>query len=182
MLDVVRGWLTAGADGLRLDLFHALHKDLVCRQSLLLPTRTFPDNPDGFFQRSRHTLNHPDTLAFACELRRVVDEFSDPPRFLVGEVFGDMPTLRSYCGEQYDGLHLVFLSKSLTTRFSAGSFRDLIREFEAHFPKPLQPTWVFGNHDRPRLIERLGGDSEKAKLVGGSSAHRARRSRHLLRR
>lgn len=166
MLDVVRGWLTAGADGLRLDLFHALHKDLSFADNpfSFRPVPS-PDNPDGFFQRSRHTLNHPDTLAFACELRRVVDEFSDPPRFLVGEVFGDMPTLRSYCGEQHDGLHLVFLSKSLTTRFSAGSFRDLIREFEAHFPKPLQPTWVFGNHDRPRLIERLGGDSEKAKLV-----------------
>ena len=166
MLDVVRGWLTAGADGLRLDLFHALHKDLSFADNpfSFRPVPS-PDNPDGFFQRSRHTLNHPDTLAFACELRRVVDEFSDPPRFLVGEVFGDMPTLRSYCGEQHDGLHLVFLSKSLTTRFSAGSFRDLIREFEAHFPRPLQPTWVFGNHDRPRLIERLGGDSEKAKLL-----------------
>ncbi len=166
MLDVVRGWLTAGADGLRLDLFHALHKDLSFADNpfSFRPVPS-PDNPDGFFQRSRHTLNHPDTLAFACELRRVVDEFSDPPRFLVGEVFGDMPTLRRYCGEQHDGLHLVFLSKSLTTRFSAGSFRDLIREFEAYFPKPLQPTWVFGNHDRPRLIERLGGDSEKAKLL-----------------
>ncbi|MGH2741181.1 MAG: alpha-amylase family glycosyl hydrolase, partial [Thermoleophilaceae bacterium] len=166
MLDVVRGWLTAGADGLRLDLFHALHKDLSFADNpfSFRPVPS-PDNPDGFFQRSRHTLNHPDTLAFACELRRVVDEFSDPPRVLVGEVFGDMPTLRRYCGEQHDGLHLVFLSKSLTARFSAGSFRDLIREFEAHFPKPLQPTWVFGNHDRPRLIERLGVDSEKAKLL-----------------
>lgn len=121
MLDVVRGWLTAGADGLRLDLFHALHKDLSFADNpfSFRPVPS-PDNPDGFFQRCRHTLNHPDTLAFACELRRVVDEFSDPPRFLVGEVFGDMPTLRSYCGEQHDGLHLVFLSKSLTTRFSAG--------------------------------------------------------------
>ena len=166
MLDVVRSWLTAGADGLRLDLFHALYKDLSFADNpfSFRPVPS-PDNPDGFFQRSRHTLNHPDTLAFACELRRLVDEFSDPPRFLVGEVFGDMPTLHRYCGEKHDGLHLVFLSKSLTTRFSAGSFRDLIREFEAHFPEPLQPTWVFGNHDRPRLIERLGGDSEKAKLL-----------------
>jgi glycosidase len=166
MFGVVRRWLSLGADGLRLDLFHALHK---CPSFEDNPFSFRPvpsdDNLEGFFQRPSRTMNHPDTVAFARDLRAVVDEFSDPPRFVVGEVFGDMQTLRSYCGEAQDGLHLVFLFKALTTRFSAQSFRELIGEFEAHFPAPLQPTWVFGNHDRPRLMDRLGLCRERAKLL-----------------
>jgi alpha-glucosidase len=123
------------------------------------------DNLEGFFQVPRHTMNHPDTVAFARELRAVVDEFTDPPRFVVGEVFGDLKTVRSYCGGGHDGLHLVFLFKALSTRFSARSFRELIGEFEAHFPAPLSPTWVFGNHDRPRLMDRLGLTADQAKLL-----------------
>jgi alpha-glucosidase len=166
MLAVVRSWLSAGADGLRLDLFHALHKDPSFADNPLslraIPTDT---NTAGFFQRPRHTLNHPDTLAFARELRTVVDAFQKPERFVVGEVFGDMPTLRKYCGDAQDGLHMVFLFKALTTEFSARAFRALIREFEHTFPAPLTPTWVFGNHDRPRLFERLGDHADKAKLL-----------------
>ena len=166
MLGLVRHWLAAGADGLRLDLFHVLYKDAA-----------FADNPgslrmvpsteklDGFFQSPVHTQHHADTVRFASELRTVVDEFQAPPRFLLGEVFGDSETLRRYCGEDQTGLHFVFLFKSLTTRFSARAFRALIEEYERHFPEPLAPTWVFGNHDRPRLIERLGNQIEKAKLV-----------------
>lgn len=166
MFELVRHWLSAGADGLRLDLFHVLYKDA-----------SFADNPsslrmvpssenlDGFFQSPVHTQNHLDTVRFASELRTVVDEFQAPPRFLLGEVFGDSETLRRYCGEEQTGLHFVFLFKSLTTRFCARAFRELIEEYERHFPEPLAPTWVFGNHDRPRLIERLDNQIAKAKLV-----------------
>ncbi len=33
------------------------------------------------------------------------------------------------------------------------------------FPEPLMPILVFANHDRTRLISRLGGSIEKAKLL-----------------
>jgi oligo-1,6-glucosidase/alpha-glucosidase len=166
MLHVVRSWLAAGADGLRLDLFHALHKDASFADNPF-SLRPLPgeDNLAGFFQAPRHTVHHPDTLEFARELRSAVDEFAHPTRFLLGEVFADLPTLRKYCGDRQEGLHLVFLFKALTTPFSAAAFHRLIREFEAHFPDPLLPTWVFGNHDRPRLLERVEGHSEKAKLL-----------------
>jgi alpha-glucosidase len=96
----------------------------------------------------------------------VVDEFRDPPRMLVGEVFGSTETLRRYCGDhEAKGLHLVFLFKTLGARFTAPAFRELIAEFEALFPDPFHPTYVFGNHDRPRSIERLGLDPHKARLL-----------------
>lgn len=166
MLDVVRHWLREGADGLRLDVFNAIHKDASFANNPFSP-RPFPsaENPDGFFQRPLYTQNHPDTFTFARELRAVVNEFHDPPRFVVGEVFGSTEVLRDYCGAAGDGLHLVFLFKSLQASFKAPAFRKLIGEFEAAFPEPLQPTYVFGNHDRPRSMERLRNDPAKARLL-----------------
>jgi oligo-1,6-glucosidase/alpha-glucosidase len=166
LLDVVRHWLREGADGLRLDIFNAIFKDPAFADNpkslRALPSE---DNPGGFFQRALYNQNHPDTFAFARELRAVVDEFDDPPRFMVGEVFGSPDLLREYCGPSGEGLHLVFLFKSLRTPFRAEAVRDLVSELEAAFPEPLYPTYVFGNHDRPRQMERLGNDPARARLL-----------------
>jgi len=127
MLDVVRHWLGLGFDGMRLDIFNCLFKDPLFAENPFSP-RPLPseDCPDGFFQSYRNTVNHPDTLRFARTLRRVVDEFADPPRFLVGEVFGAPALLRDYCSDDTgDGLHLVFLFKSLRTPLTAPAFRAL---------------------------------------------------------
>lgn len=166
MLDVVRHWLREGADGLRLDIFNAIYKDASFADNPFSP-RPFPSehNPDGFFQRALHTQNHPDTIAFARELRAVVDEFTDPPRFVVGEVFGHTDLLREYCGAEGQGLNLVFLFKSLRTPLTAPALRELVLEFERAFPEPLHPTYVFGNHDRPRGMERLGNDPARARML-----------------
>jgi oligo-1,6-glucosidase/alpha-glucosidase len=165
MLEVVRHWLRQGVDGLRLDIFNAIFKDASFADNpfslRLLPSA---ENPHGFFQRNVHTIDHPDTLSFARDLRKTVDAFQDPPRFLVGEVFGDPTTLRRYCGAEADGLHLVFLFKTLRMRFAGRGVRALIREIEQAFPEPLTPTYVFGNHDRTRLLQRLDGHQQKAKL------------------
>lgn len=169
MFDVVRHWLRAGADGLRLDIFNALFKDpgFADNPPSLRPLPS-EDNPDGFFQRNVNTINHPDTLDFARELRAVVDEFTDSPRFLVGEVFGPPELLRRYCtsdGKKSDGLHLVFLFKTMRTGVDARELRALLAEYEREFPAPLCPTWVLGNHDKPRLLERLDGDERKARAL-----------------
>jgi len=166
MLGVVRHWLDRGVDGLRLDVFNAIYKDSSFEDNPFL-MRLVPseDNPHGFFQRNLHTIDHPDTLAFARELRTVIDEHKEPTRFLVGEVFGDPASLRRYCGENADGLNLVFLFKAMRTRFTVRSVRALIAEVEESFPDPFLPTYVFGNHDRPRFIHHLGDHQGKAKLM-----------------
>jgi oligo-1,6-glucosidase/alpha-glucosidase len=165
MLEVVRHWLRQGVDGLRLDIFNAIYKDASFADNPFM-LRALPNeqNPHGFFQRNVHTIDHPDTLAFARDLRKTVDEFRDPPRFVVGEVFGNPTTLRRYCGAEADGLHMVFLFKTLRVRFASRSVRALIREIERAFPEPYTPTYVFGNHDRTRLLQRLDGHQRKAKL------------------
>ena len=166
MLAIIEGFLRRGVDGLRLDIFNALYKDagFLNNPPSLRPLPS-EDNADGFFQQNRYTINHPDSIAFARKLREFVDNVPGGPRFLVGEVFGPPALLRAYCGERGDGLNLVFLFKSLRTEFSASAFHDLIAEYEREFPSPLLPTWVLGNHDRARYIERVGDDPRRAKVL-----------------
>lgn len=161
MLNNVRFWLERGVDGFRLDIFNAIFKDASFENNpfswRFIPTES---DPNGFFQKNVHTIDHPDTFAFAKELRAVVDEFQVPERFLVGEVFGTADTLKRYCGNQ-DGLHMVFLFETLTVAPKASAIRAVMQEFEHHFGAPFVPTYVWGNHDRPRRLGFLAEQDER---------------------
>lgn len=165
MFDAVRFWLKKGVDGFRLDIINTIFEDPEFRNNpfswTLIPS---DDNPAALFQNPKYTRDHPDTFQFVQDLRAVIDEFNDPPRFLVGEVSAPIDTLVKYCGVNADGLNLVFLFQTLGTPLKAEAFRMLLEKFEKHFKDPLLPTWVFSNHDRMRRITRLADNAEKAKL------------------
>jgi oligo-1,6-glucosidase/alpha-glucosidase len=167
MFDMVRFWLKEGVDGFRLDIFNCIIKDKNFRDNPFSPFRVLPstDYPGGNFQIRKHSLNQPENFLLARELRDVTDEFSDPDRFLIGEVFGSHETIKHYLGADQDGLHLVFLFDILFYKFSAKFFRKKILEFEYHYPAPDVPTVVFSNHDQLRSIRIIGNDLEKAKLL-----------------
>ncbi len=166
MLDTVQFWLEKGADGFRLDITDVIFEDPEFRDN---PgsLRLFPSekSPDFLFQSTKYTQHHPDTLLFMKRLRRLIDEYKNPPRFMVGEVYGPMYMKKQYCGDgNAPGLNLVFLFDSMGTPLNAIRFKKLIQLYEKYFPEPLIPTWVFGNHDRYRRISRLQGNIDKAKI------------------
>lgn len=167
MLDVARFWLTKGVDGFRLDIFNSIYEDTSMADNpfgwRIIPNE---ENPDGFFQKARYTVNQEQSFAFATELRALLDSFQDSPRFTVGEVFGNTATIKKFC--TYDGkqgLHSVFLFKTLGTKFSAKAWRSTITEFEHDFPDPFIPTYVFSNHDRRRSMAIVDNDVRKMKLL-----------------
>lgn len=165
MLDTLRFWMDKGVDGFRLDIVNALFEDAEFRDNpfkwTLLPS---DDDPTMAFQGSDNTLNHPDTLAFMKTLRALVDGHDEKERFLVGEVNAPMEQARAHCGDRADGLHLVFLFASLSTKLKACKMQALMQRYEQLFPEPYCPTWVFGNHDRARRISRIGDTIEMGKL------------------
>jgi len=167
MLDVARFWLSKGVDGFRLDIFNSIYEDTALLNNppslRIIPTE---ENPDGFFQQAKYTVNQVESFRFATELRAVVDSFTEPPRFLVGEVFGNTATIKQFCEfEGTKGLHSVFLFQTLGAKFKAGAWKEIIHGFERDFPEPFIPTYVFSNHDRKRSITSVGNDPSKAKLL-----------------
>ncbi|HET7062555.1 MAG TPA: alpha-glucosidase [Nitrosospira sp.] len=167
MFDVVRFWLSKGVDGFRLDIISAIYEDpdLTPNPASLRLTPS-----DGslsvFFQHLKNNFLHEKSFEFATELRSVVDEFDNPKRVLIGESHGDESVISRFCRtNEKDGLHAVFLFKAISTPFRAENYRKMLMTFEEHFPEPLTPTLVFANHDRTRIISRLGGSVAKAKLL-----------------
>ncbi|MBE0527002.1 MAG: alpha-glucosidase, partial [Candidatus Thorarchaeota archaeon] len=170
MFDTVRYWLDKGVDGFRLDIINTVFEDEAF-QNNPFSRKFFPSDADdkSFFQNKIHTINHPDNFIFVKELRSVLDEYSDPERFLVGEISASFEILKRYCGNEEnktktDGLHLAFLFKSLNAKLDASIFHKIISEYEQYFSEPYTPTWVFSNHDQMRRISKLGTDMVKAKL------------------
>jgi oligo-1,6-glucosidase/alpha-glucosidase len=165
MFEMVRHWLDKGVDGFRLDIFNYIYEDPDFKDNpfslRVVPTQ---DYTKMFWQEKKYNMNHPDDFALAKELRSILDKY-DPPRFMVGEVFGDHKTLRNFLGEKQDGLNLVFLFDISALEWDAGFFREKIRRIEAFYPYPYTPTYVFSNHDRPRSITLLGDDMQKAKTL-----------------
>lgn len=170
MFDTVRFWLEKGVDGFRLDIINTIFEDPAFRNNPFA-RKYFPSEEDdkSFFQNKIHTMNHPDNFEFVKELRSVIDEYSDPERFLVGEITASLDILKKYCGEQKNetktnGLHLTFQFQSLNVALDATHLHRLIGRHEQFFPEPYTPTLVFSNHDQMRRITKLGNDINKAKL------------------
>ena len=109
-------------------------------------------------------MNQPESYEFARELRAVTEEFGD--KMLLGEVSGNRALIRRFLGaEVNDALTQVFDFSMLNFKFTAGYFRELLRDVEAHFAEPFMPVFVFSNHDSRRSIRRLGNDPARAKLL-----------------
>ena len=164
MFQTAKFWLDKGVDGYRLDIFHAIYKG-----------EHFEDNPlhwsyipiqdkCGFFTEWKYTVNQPETVQLAHELRGVFDTYS-PPRFMIGEIFGSDLQIKKYLGERSDGMHAIFLWDLMDFRFKADFFWDVINHYETWYPAPFTPVLVLGNHDSRRWIERVHGDTQKAKLI-----------------
>lgn len=166
MFAIMRYWLDKGVDGFRLDIFNSIFKDPEFRDNpfsfRLIPT---PDSQDeAFFQKKIHTLNHPDCFGLAKEVHSLLDEYKED-RFLLGEVSGDDSILKKFLGENHDGLHLVFQFELIHFQFSAKFFQDILKKNEAIYPYPYIPTYVYGNHDQMRYIDKIDRDATKAKLL-----------------
>lgn len=166
MLGVLDFWLQKGVDGFRLDIFNSIYKDEQFRDNpfsfRFFPT---PDNHDeAFFQKKQYNLNLPESFSFAKEVRKHISKYKHKP-FLIGEVSGSDQVLKSFLGEKADGLNLVFQFELIHFQYKAKFFKDLLEKNETVFPNPYTPTYVLGNHDQRRYIDRLGGDIRKAKLL-----------------
>ncbi|TGK87950.1 alpha-glucosidase [Leptospira noumeaensis] len=166
MFGVLDFWLKKGVDGFRLDIFNSIYKDESFKDNpfslRFFPT---PDNHDeAFFQKKTYNLNLPESFLFAKEVRKHISKYKQKP-FLIGEVSGSGKVLKSFLGEKADGLNLVFQFELIHFDYHAQFFKELLDKNEKEFPTPFTPTYVLGNHDQRRYIDRLGGDIRKAKVL-----------------
>lgn len=155
--EVMRFWLWRGVDGFRVDVLWHLIKD-----------KEFRDNPPNpGYQAGRpaverlleiYSADQPEVHEVVRDLRRVLDEF--PDRVLIGETYLPIERLVGYYGKG-DEAHLPFNFHLIETPWTAEAVLSLIERYEHALPRGAWPNWVMGNHDRPRLLGRLGAQGAR---------------------
>jgi alpha-glucosidase len=150
MLDVLRFWIDRGVDGFRVDATRQLLKDPEFRDNPPNPDyrEGMPEYDSLLSVRSADLDEVQDVVA---AMREVIGE-----RLMVAEVYAPIERLVRYYGEDGRGAHLPFNFHLLTTPWEAEAIADLVERYEAALPPGAWPTWVLGNHDRPRVASRVG--------------------------
>jgi alpha-glucosidase len=148
MHDVLRFWMDRGVDGFRADVVHLIGKD---------PALADVTTPDIV---SYH--DYAGTHALLRGIRGVLDEY--PGRMMVGEInLRETTLIAPYLGDD-DELHLAFDFESLDVPWDAAAWRARIAHVEAIMGERW-PTWVFSNHDQPRMRTRIGGSEASARAA-----------------
>ena len=160
MLNVLRLWLERGVDGFRVDVLWHLIKDEQFRDNPVNPDWREGTDP---YQRllELHTTDQAEVHAVVTRMRRLVDQYQD--RVLIGEIYLPVERLVKYYGVNLSGVHVPFNFQLLLAQWHARDIARIISQYEAALPKGGWPNWVLGNHDRPRIVSRVG--SKQARVA-----------------
>jgi alpha-glucosidase len=155
MLNVLRFWLARGVDGFRTDAAYGLVKDDQLRDDPPNPSYR-PGISDPAEQNLRvHSAGQstlPEVIGAFCD---VLAEKADT--FLLSEVYLNIPGLHElYQACIKHPIHAPFNFNLMSLSWGASSYRDFIDEYEASLGVHDWPNYVLGNHDRHRLVTRVG--------------------------
>lgn len=146
----LRFWSDRGVDGFRIDVAHALAKDLESR-----PLDEWPDELDEGKPGADNPLwDRPEVHEIYREWRQVFNEY-EPARFAVAEAWVRPDHQWMYAST--DELGQVFNFEFAKTDWFADSFHLAINEgLDAAERSGSTTTWVLSNHDVPRHATRFG--------------------------
>ncbi|TCC05406.1 glycoside hydrolase family 13 protein [Kribbella soli] len=153
--EVLRFWFDRGADGLRIDVAHGLHK-----------AEGLPDHEQADHDEltgdpiNPHAWNQPEVHDVWRSWRAVAEEYTQRTgreRVLVGEVgLLDTEQLAQY--QRPDELHQTFFFEFLRADWEAPALYDVIdRGLETIAGSGSSVAWVLNNHDMPRSVTRYAG-------------------------
>ena len=153
-LTTLKFWADRGVDGFRVDVAHALAKDLSepLRSKPTLEDEGVPlDGTDPLYDRN-------EVHEIYAEWRELFNTY-DPPRSAVAEAFA--PSERRALYARPTSLGQAFNFDLLKAEFSAAAFRDVITFcLDEAAATGSSSTWVLSNHDVVRHATRyaLPGD------------------------
>ncbi|MEV8147861.1 glycoside hydrolase family 13 protein [Arthrobacter sp. NPDC080073] len=174
-LKTLRFWSDRGVDGFRIDVAHALTKDL----PEVLPSKNELPKEGENALGAHPFWDRDEVHEIYAEWRKVFNEYN-PPRTAVAEAWVHADRRARYASPE--GLGQAFNFDLLQADFDAGQFRTIItKNLSEAAASGASSTWVFSNHDVVRHATRyglpagggrdgLGQDGKQWLLDGGSAA------------
>ena len=167
MFDVLGFWMDRGVDGFRVDMISWVMKDEQFRDDPLkeeseINEYTFVQD----YERYDHiySANRPERFTLLKAFRRFLDTYQE--KVSIGEVnyFTPLTELVKYYGDVNSPLvdipanfRFIFLP------WKAKKIREFIDNFEGMLGDSFWPNYQLGNHDRPRVVTRIG--KEQARVA-----------------
>jgi alpha-glucosidase len=163
MTSVLDFWLSMGVDGIRADAVRWLSKSVEFRDDPLNPNY---DGKNPFNTRIHQYSRYGDNLfVYLKEIAATIERY--PDRIIL---FEDYPDKHRDAAEQYKSFYSVnpevaapFNFEGLRSSYNVGNLHQIINEFQALLGSDLRPFYCFSNHDKPRLVSRVG--AEEARLI-----------------
>ena len=155
MHEAMRFWLDRGVDGFRLDVLWHVGKAADFRDNPTNPAwRPGMNARDRVLQR--YSTDQPLAHEVAAGMRALADAYPDA-RLLIGEIYLPLDRLMAYYGTPArPETQLPFNFELIEAPWDADHIRRFIAAYEAALPPHGLPSWVIGNHDRPRIATRVG--------------------------
>lgn len=171
MEDVIEFWFGLGVDGFRVDAVIFLLEDPGLQDE--------PPNPD--FNSTNCTVDrnnsdcynsliHSRTKDYAGihdiirKWREIADNYTG--RFLVGETYDPVETVMTYYGKNEDEFHFPFNFLLLSNdNWTGDGVNAAVSSWMDAMPEGAWPNWVLGNHDNPRIANKVGNYLARAMNV-----------------
>ena len=161
-LTTLRFWADRGVDGFRVDVAHALAKDLTYPLRSHAELAAMQIGAEG----SHPLWDREELDEIYAEWRAVFDEY-DPPRIAVAEAWVEPARRHRYA--RPTSLGQAFNFDLLRADFDADEFRAIIdHNLESIAVTGSSNTWVFSNHDVVRHATRYGLPDDRGNdgLIG----------------
>ncbi len=154
MSDILRFWLERGVDGFRMDAVYFMFKDKQLRDNP--PNPAFQISLSDPYHRQLNIYNYglPETFEVLKKFCSVLSGY--PDKYMITEVYGPIPDLMKFYQVCNPKIHSPFNFNFLTMSWSAVEYKKFVDEFENALTPQDLPTYVLGNHDRPRVASRVG--------------------------
>ena len=150
-LTTLKFWADRGVDGFRIDVAHALKKDL-SEPLRMRSTMEYeaPQNLEG----TGILMDRNEVLEVYRTWRTLFNSY-DPPRVAVAEANVHPSRMPLYASE--DTLGQSFDFRFIDAAFTARSYKDCVSQsLELAKKNKSSTTWTLGNHDQMRYATKLG--------------------------
>jgi alpha-glucosidase len=164
MLNILKFWLDLGVDGFRVDAIEWMVKDPEFRDEMENPIVLSASDLDPY-----HRLIHTNTFALPGVLD-IVKSFIEqleqyPNKFLVTEVWSPMEQMVKLYEQVGRRWFTPFNFGLITIPWRADIHKEFIESYDNLVGSLYHPTYVLGNHDKPRLISRIGYDQSRVAAM-----------------
>ncbi|PIR47096.1 MAG: alpha-amylase [Candidatus Vogelbacteria bacterium CG10_big_fil_rev_8_21_14_0_10_45_14] len=161
MFDVLRFWIKRGVSGFRTDAIYHLVEDREMRDDP--PNQNYVAGRDDGYEEFVHefTQGREELFHILEEMCYVLAEKGD--KFMVTEAYLDIPGMDKVYHACKNGRIAPLNFNLMMIEWGAAQYREFIDRFEATLAPNEWPNYVIGNHDRKRVVSRVG--SEHARLL-----------------